>query len=129
LCWIGVPETAVAQDVDAASRVVVALDELGVGVALRDFGSAVSSLEQLRRLPARTITIAGSLVDAVHRSDDEAKIALLRAIVDYTRALGRIVVANGVVDAAHAARLRELGCTFGSGPAFGPTVRPDELRL
>lgn len=129
LCWIGVPESAAAQDIDAASRVVVALDELRVGVALRDFGSAVSSLEQLRRLPVRTITVAGSLVESVHASNDEAQVALLRAIVKYARALGRIVVAGGVHDAEHAARLFELGCTFGAGPAFGPVVPPGAVRL
>lgn len=133
LCWLGLPEAAVAHDLEAASRVVVALDELGVGVALRDFGSAVSSLEQLRRLPAPTMTIAGPLVaavcDAGESSDpgdtDDAGIALLAAIVAYARALGRIVVAFGVHDDAHARRLRELGCDFGTGPAFGPPIRPD----
>jgi EAL domain-containing protein (putative c-di-GMP-specific phosphodiesterase class I) len=112
---------------DAASRVVTELDALGVGVALRDFGSAISSLDQLRRLPTRSMTVAGPLVAAAHDGDDEASTALLAAIVQYARALGRIVVALGVQDRAHADRLRELGCMFGSGPAFGPTVRPADV--
>jgi diguanylate cyclase (GGDEF)-like protein len=127
LCWLGIPELAVAHDLEAASRVVVALDELGVGVALRDFGSAISSLDQLRRLPTRSMTVAGPLVAAAHCGADDASTALLAAIVQYARALGRIVVALGVEDHAHAERLRVLGCTFGSGPAFGPTVRPNEV--
>jgi diguanylate cyclase (GGDEF)-like protein len=128
LCWLGVPESAVAHDLETASRVVVALDELGVGVALRDFGSAVSSLEQLRRLPAPTMTIAGPLVAAVGDADgvDDASTALLAAIVKYARALGRIVMAFDVQDAAHARRLRELGCDFGTGPAFGPPIHPEQ---
>jgi predicted signal transduction protein with EAL and GGDEF domain len=145
LCWLGVPEAAVAHDLDVASRVVVALDKLGVGVALRDFGSAVSSLEQLRRLPAPTMTIAGPLVAAVRHpshdseddseekdseandADDDASITLLGAIVRYARALGRVVVAFDVRDAAHARRLRDLGCDFGAGPAFGRPIRPDQV--
>jgi diguanylate cyclase (GGDEF)-like protein len=129
LCWLGVPESAVAHDLDSASRVVAALDALGVGVALRDFGSAVSSLEQLRRLPAPTMTIAGPLVAAVRDADDvdDASTTLLAAIVKYARALGRIVMAFDVQDAAHARRLRELGCDFGTGPAFGPPIRPEEV--
>jgi EAL domain-containing protein (putative c-di-GMP-specific phosphodiesterase class I) len=94
---------------------------------LRDFGSAVSSLEQLRMLPTPTMTIAGPLVAAVYESDDEVHATLLAAIVKYARALGRIVVAGDVQDDVHAARLRELGCDFGSGPAFGPVLRPDEI--
>jgi diguanylate cyclase (GGDEF)-like protein/PAS domain S-box-containing protein len=131
LCWLGVPESAVAHDLDIASKVVVALCELGVGVALRDFGSAVSSLEQLRRLPAPTMTIAGPLVAAVRNgaddTTDEASIALLAAIVQYARALGRVVVAFDVRDSGHARRLRDLGCDFATGPAFGPAIRPDEV--
>jgi len=129
LCWLGVPEAAVAHDLDAATRVVVALDELGVGVALRDFGSAVSSLEQLRRLPAPTMTIAGPLVAAVRDAGegDDENTALLAAIVKYARALGRVVVAVGLHDEAHARRLRDLGCDFGTGPAFGPAMQPGEV--
>jgi EAL domain-containing protein (putative c-di-GMP-specific phosphodiesterase class I) len=90
----------------------------------------VSSLEQLRCLPTPTITIAGVLVEAVADPDDEARaagIALLAAIVQYAKALGRIVVAFGVQDLAHAERLRDLGVEFGSGPAFGPTVSPGQI--
>ncbi len=129
LCWLGVPEAAVAHDLETASRVATALDELGVGVALRDFGSAVSSLEQLRRLPAPTMTIAGPLVAAVRDAGDDSdpRTTLLAAIVTYARALGRIVVAFDVQDEAHAFRLRELGCDFGTGPAFGPAIRPEQV--
>jgi diguanylate cyclase (GGDEF)-like protein len=126
-CWLGIPEAAVVHDLEAASRVVVALDELGVGVALRDFGAAVSSLERLRHLPVPTMTIAGPLVAAVRDASDpnDADAALLAAILAYAHALGRVVVAFGVHDAAHARRLRELGCDFGTGPAFGPPIRPE----
>jgi EAL domain-containing protein (putative c-di-GMP-specific phosphodiesterase class I) len=129
LCWLGVPELAVATDLAAASHVVVALDELGVGVALRDFGSALSSLEQLRELSTPTMSVAGPLVEAVHHAPErgDASTALLGAIVKYARALGRIVVAFGIHDAEHADRLRELGCEFGSGPAFGPRLRPADV--
>ena len=54
-------------------------------------------------------------------------VTLLAAIVKYARALGRIVVAFDVQDEAHAFRLRELGCDFGTGPAFGPPIRPDQV--
>jgi len=49
------------------------------------------------------------------------------AIVKYARALGRIVMAFDVQDVAHARRLRELGCDFGTGPAFGSPIRPDQV--
>jgi EAL domain-containing protein (putative c-di-GMP-specific phosphodiesterase class I) len=130
-CWIGIPESAVVQDFDAVAAVVTALDDLGVGVALCDFGSAISSLDQLRRLPAPTMTIAGDLVAALAPAeadaDDDVHVSLFAAIVQYARALGRVVLANDVQDRAHAERLRTIGCDFGSGPAFGPALRPEEI--
>lgn len=128
LCWLGIPETAVAHDLEAATRVAEGLLELGVGVGLRDFGSAVSSLEQLRLLPTPTMTVAGPLIAAARRpSASEASTALLAAIVAYARALGRVVVAIDLQDDEHVARMRELGCTFGTGPAFGAPIRPDQV--
>jgi diguanylate cyclase (GGDEF)-like protein/PAS domain S-box-containing protein len=129
LCWLGIPEAAVAHDLEAATRVAAGLSELGIGVALRDFGSAVSSLEQLRRLPAPTMTIAGPLVAAVRgvTDDDDPSVTLLAAIVRYARALGRIVVAIDIQDTGHARRLRDLGCDFGTGPAFGGAIRPEQV--
>jgi diguanylate cyclase (GGDEF)-like protein/PAS domain S-box-containing protein len=126
-CWIGVPEAAVAQDVDAASHVATELAAMGLWVALRDFGSAVSSLEQLRTLSSTTVTLAGPIVAAVKDSGDDVSTALLGAVVKYAQALGRIVVANGVQDLTHSARLHELGCQFGAGPAFGPTIAPEAV--
>jgi diguanylate cyclase (GGDEF)-like protein/PAS domain S-box-containing protein len=129
LCWIGIPEAAVAADLDAATKVAEGLLDLGLGVGLRDFGSAVSSLEQLRLLPTPTMTIAGPLVAAARTasSSSDASTALLAAIVAYARALGRVVVAIDIQDDEHVSRLREFGCTFGTGPAFGPPIRPDEV--
>jgi diguanylate cyclase (GGDEF)-like protein/PAS domain S-box-containing protein len=127
LCWIGLPEAAVAHDLEAAAFVADALDDLGVGVGLRDFGSAVSSLEQLRLLPAPTLTVTGQLVDSLRDSADDVRTTLLDAIMKYARSLGRVVMAVGVHDKEHAARLREVGCDFGAGPAFGAALQPDQI--
>ncbi len=127
LCWIGIPEAAVAHDLEAAAFVATALDDLGVGVGLRDFGSAVSSLEQLRVLPAPTMTMTGQLVASLRDPLDDVYTTLLDAIVKYARSLGRVVMAVGVHDNEHAARLREVGCHFGAGPAFGAALQPDQI--
>ncbi len=127
-CWLGVPEAALAQDLDGASRAVHAFCDLGVGVALRDFGAGVSSLEQLRRLPAKTVTFAGRLVDALAGEDDVGT-ALVTSVLRFARALGRMTLATGVVAPSDAERLAQLGCDYGSGAAFGPARRPDDAAL
>jgi EAL domain-containing protein (putative c-di-GMP-specific phosphodiesterase class I) len=79
-------------------------------------------------LPTPTLTIGGPLVAALRTTHDEVSAALLGAIVKYARALGRVVAANGVENGVQAARLHELGCEFGSGAAFGPTIPPAQVR-
>ena len=123
-CWIGIADSAVARDVVSAREVAESLRSLGVRVALRDFGSAMSSLEQLRQIPAHALTIAGSFVE----TGDDISFALLRALVDYAHAVGCVVVADGVRDAAEAARLLAAGCDLGIGPAFGPVVAAEDVR-
>jgi diguanylate cyclase (GGDEF)-like protein/PAS domain S-box-containing protein len=118
LCWIGLPESAVGRDLALASEVVQSLAALGVGVALRDFGAEIGSLEQLRCIPSPVLALAGALT---------TELDLGRAVVAYARALGRVVTAAGVVDAEQAGHLREIGVEFGSGPAFGPPIRPDQV--
>ena len=123
--WLGVPEAALTQDADGASRAVHAFCDLGVGVALRDFGAGVSSLEQLRRLPAKTVTFAGRLVDALAGEDDVGT-ALVTSVLRFARALGRMTLATGVIAPSDADRLAQLGCDYGAGPAFGPARRGDD---
>lgn len=117
-CWIGIAETA------AAGEVADSLRSFGVRVALRDFGFAVSSLESLRHVPAHALTIAGSLVEM----RDDVTAALLHALVEYAHALGWVVVADGVADAAQAARLAAIGCNLGIGAAFGPVLAAEDVR-
>jgi len=86
------------------------------------------------------MTIAGPLVAAVRDDrvpgvsgdtgiEEDASTALLAAIVRYARALGRVVVALDVRDAGHARRLRDLGCDFATGPAFGPAMPPEQIEM
>ena len=110
-----------------------ALDELGIGVALRDFGSAVSSLDQLRTLAdADDHDRRSARRSASPTCDDEASEAE-RGVARRDRAVrARRWAASSWRSAsricAHAERLRELGFDFGSGPAFGPTIPPDQVR-
>ena len=56
---------------------------------------------------------------------------LTRGILDLARALGKLVVAEGIEHAEQAERLQELGCTLGQGFLFSQPVGADviEARL
>jgi diguanylate cyclase (GGDEF)-like protein/PAS domain S-box-containing protein len=87
-------ESVIVDDPERAAQVMAALAELGVTIAIDDFGVGYSSLSYLKRLPIHRLKIDRSFVndlesDASDRSICEAVIALAR-----TLRLG--VVAEGV---------------------------------
>lgn len=94
----------------------------GCRVSFDDFGTGFSSLGNLRSLPIDGLKIDISFVRAM--LDGGVDAAVVEAVVRLGAALGVAVVAEGVEDAATAARLVELGCPYGQGFHF---ARPEPM--
>lgn len=101
------------------------LRELGVHVALDDFGSGYASYSVLGSLPVTDLKIDGSLVRSLDRR--QRKRTVVKHLVDLGRDLGVRVVAEGVQTAAQARRLREAGCRVAQGFLFGRPRAPAEF--
>jgi diguanylate cyclase (GGDEF)-like protein/PAS domain S-box-containing protein len=101
------------------------LKQLGIKIALDDFGSGHSSFNYLSRLPADILKIDRSFIEALGESDD--KESLVRAIVDVGQALGLQIVPEGIEKVGQAAALSRLGCSLGQGYYFSKPVPPDQL--
>jgi EAL domain-containing protein (putative c-di-GMP-specific phosphodiesterase class I) len=84
-----------------------------VHLAVDDFGTGYSSLSQLRRFPVDQVKIDRSFVAAMHESTEDR--AVVRAIVDLSRALRLEVVAEGIENAAQLRGLLQMGCHLGQG--------------
>jgi diguanylate cyclase (GGDEF)-like protein len=82
------------------------LRDLGVRIALDDFGAGQTSLALLRSLPLDQLKIDKVLVDDIASGSE----AVVRAIVDLAHQLGLEVVAEGVETAEVWDRLVALGC-------------------
>ena len=94
-----------------------AVRELGVSIGLDDFGTGMSSLTSLRRLPLDFLKIDGSLVRGLDQSPEDE--TFVRAVVELAHGLGLVVVAEGVESEEQRARLLGLGCDRGQGYLFG----------
>jgi len=90
--------------------------QAGIRVALDDFGTGYSSLSYLHRLNFDTLKLDQSFV---RQLDDPRCLAIVRAIIAMTAALGCDMVAEGVETPAQLACLRELGCQFAQGYLIG----------
>jgi diguanylate cyclase (GGDEF)-like protein len=101
---------AVSGSVPAAA-VLAALRELGISVALDDFGMGYSSLRHLQELPIDIIKIDKSFVV----NPDAKSRAMLEAMVEMGRSLGLGIVAEGIETADELERLRGLCPMAGQG--------------
>jgi len=102
-----------------------ALKDLGVRLALDDFGIGYSSLSYLRDLPVDVLKIDRSFVTAAD-ADAESR-SILRGIVQIGQALGLEVVAEGIERTAQVVALLELGCSVGQGYHFWRPLQAYEL--
>jgi EAL domain-containing protein (putative c-di-GMP-specific phosphodiesterase class I) len=113
---LDISESVLMQNMDGTIARLSALKELGVRLAVDDFGSGFSSLSYLRRCPIDILKIDKLFVDGI--ADDAEDSALASAIIELGRALDLQVVAEGIEVSGQLDRLRELGCEMGQGYFF-----------
>lgn len=123
---IEVTEGVVMHDIEANVRTLRAVRDLGVGVAIDDFGSGYSSLAYLARLPADTVKIDRSFISTMLEDPDHTSI--VSTVISLAHSLERTVVAEGVEDEAQARLLRLLRCDQVQGYLFGHPLTLDALK-
>jgi predicted signal transduction protein with EAL and GGDEF domain len=108
-----ITESVMIEDVELVIERLGALRELGVRMAVDDFGTGQSSLSYIRRLPIDLIKIDKRFIDSVDADDTDGK--LTAAIIGLARLLRLDCVAEGVERPAQHERLKELGCDYAQG--------------
>lgn len=89
------------------------LREIGVGLAVDDFGTGHSSLGRLHSLPFTSLKVDKSLIDGL--GEGRGGDIIVDAVVGMAHALGLTVVAEGVEEMHQLARLRDLKCDLIQG--------------
>jgi diguanylate cyclase (GGDEF)-like protein/PAS domain S-box-containing protein len=116
---IEITESAVMREASRAEAALRRLCDLGVGLAVDDFGTGHSSLSHLRRFPFEAIKIDKSFIADAH---EKSGAAILRSIVSLAHELKLAVVAEGLETEAEAKLLGDMGCEFGQGFLFGSAL-------
>ncbi len=105
-------ETLTISQIDVVEQTLAELRNAGVRLAVDDFGTGVSSLSVLSRIPVHELKIDREFVAAVET------VSYTHTTVDLARNLHLTVVAEGVESEPQRRALWELGCVAGQGRLF-----------
>jgi diguanylate cyclase (GGDEF)-like protein len=110
---VEVTEEALMHHPEEARKQLRLLHNLGVRVALDDFGAGPCSLAHLRDLELDTLKLDRHLIARLPESVRDA--ALVRSVIDLCKQYGVLVVAEGVETVAQYEWLQANGCEYVQG--------------
>jgi len=121
LLTLEIAETTVMRDVTAAVQRLEEIKQLGVRIAIDDFGgSGYAYHSDLRLLPLDFLKVdRGSLAAS---EDEEYRTWLLEAILIVGRDLSLTVIAEGIDSVDQLSSLQAMGCTMAQGTLMGKPV-------
>ncbi len=118
-------ETVLAHERDGALATIQALRDMGVAVALDDFGGGHASLTYLHRFPFSVVKVDRGLVNNL--GDDVRAEAVLATVVELGHTLGVPVVAEGVETVRQLQILTRLGVDRAQGFLLSRPVPEGEV--
>ena len=113
---IEITETAMVEQTDEIAEKIKQLTELGVSVAIDDFGIGYTSLSYLKLFPIQKLKIDRSFISKLLSSPQD--VAITEAIVNLGRNLNLNAVAEGVETSEQAEILRQMNCSSVQGYFF-----------
>jgi EAL domain-containing protein (putative c-di-GMP-specific phosphodiesterase class I) len=120
-----ITEGALMADPNRVLATLHRLHRLGIALSLDDFGTGYSSMQHLRRLPLSEVKIDRSFVLGMASDPDDE--AIVRTIIDLSRALGLRVVAEGVESESTWRMLLNAGCHVAQGWYYARPMPADDL--
>lgn len=111
-----VTESLLATNIEHATGLLRALQDLGCTIAIDDFGTGYSSLAYLKQLPLDKLKVDRTFVKDLPQDTDDKQIC--SAIIAMAQSLGLKVVAEGIETEAQCELLSQLHCEIGQGYLF-----------
>ena len=118
-------ETAALVGSGEAVEMLARLRELGVNISIDDYGTGLSTLDYLKKIPAGEIKIDQSFVKAM--CDNRSDRVMVQSTIALAHSLGRTVVAEGVEHNDILEALTEMKCDFAQGFIIGRPMSLESL--
>ena len=120
-----ISETSVIRDPESAIRNLQIFADIGIVIAIDDYGAGLSSLAYLKQLPASELKIDKLFVTQLTSSNRDPLI--VRSTIDLAHALEMEVVAEGVETPSAMALLSVMGCDMIQGFLVSRPIGIDAL--
>ncbi|WP_235991865.1 sensor domain-containing protein [Metabacillus schmidteae] len=117
---------SIMQNFNHSIVILKELKELGVKIAIDDFGKGYSSLSYLKHLPIDKIKVDKSFIDDILDPNHNGSIA--KAIIDMGHIMKFTVIAEGIEEEKQVAFLLENNCKQGQGYYFSKPVSEGDIR-
>ena len=122
---IEITESVLLSNDGHTSRMLQTLKDCGFALALDDFGTGYSSLAYIRDFPFDRLKIDRSFVHGLKNS--ERALAIIEAIANFGRILGKDVVAEGIETEQEMQAMQKVGCTHLQGYLFAKALPADKI--
>ena len=118
-------ETATLADAGESLEMLLRLREMGLSVSIDDYGTGLSTLDYLKKVPANEIKIDQSFVKGM--VDNRSDRLMVQSTIGLAHSLDRKVVAEGVETREILDSLIEMGCDTAQGYIIGRPMSLDGL--
>jgi EAL domain-containing protein (putative c-di-GMP-specific phosphodiesterase class I)/CHASE2 domain-containing sensor protein len=118
-------ETAALAGSGEALEMLGSLREFGVRISIDDYGTGLSTLDYLKKIPASEIKIDQSFIRGM--CDNRSDRLMVQSTISLAHSLGRRVVAEGVEQRAVLDTLVEMKCDLAQGFIIGRPMSIDSL--
>jgi EAL domain-containing protein (putative c-di-GMP-specific phosphodiesterase class I)/CHASE2 domain-containing sensor protein len=118
-------ETAALAGSGEGLDMISRLRDLGINIAIDDYGTGLSTLDYLKKIPANEIKIDQSFVKSM--ADNRSDRLMVQSTIGLAHSLGRRVVAEGVEHRDILDLLVDMGCDIAQGFAIGRPMSIDSL--
>jgi len=122
---IELTELALVENYSLAKDMLKEIHEMGIQIALDDFGIGYASMSYLKEFPFETVKIDRSFVQDL--PDDQESVAIVKAMTQLAIALKLNVVAEGVETEQQKYFLADHGCTYAQGYLWSKPLCAEEF--
>lgn len=125
LLEIEIIETSFIDNMNECIKSLKSLKDMGVSIAIDDFGKGFSSLNYLRTFPVQTLKIDRSFINEMTQNDEN--FAIVRAIINLAHELKLKVVAEGIETLDVLEKLRLINCDYVQGYYLSKPLNTDDF--